>query len=175
MRNGLYILGQLSDEDIEWLIKNGRRRDLAPDTVLIEEGVPGDALYIVLDGSLSVSLAALGGKEIGQRMAGEILGEMSFVDALPPSATVSSAGRAVVYAIERSRLRARLEQDTGFAARFYRALAMFLSDRLRHAQDLLNPGGSGSVERDELDFNVLDNVHLAGARFSRILQQFMET
>ena len=49
--------------------------------------------------------------------------------------------------------------------RFYKALATMLSDRLRHAQD--GPEASG-----ELDSAVLDKLHLAGARFERILKKF---
>lgn len=179
MRNSLYILGQLSDEDIEWMLVVGHRRDMSPGTVLIHEGIATDALYIVLDGAMSISLASLGGKEIDRKLAGEIIGEMSFVDAHLPSATVSAVQRTTILAIDRLQLLAKLEQDTAFAARFYRSLAIFLSDRLRHALSLLNPNqghnsnGSASDE-DELDLNVLDNVHLAGARFNRILQRLRE-
>ena len=180
MRNGLYILGQLNDEDIEWMLTVGRRRDLAPGTVLIREGIPTDALYIVLDGALSVSLASLGGKEIAQSLAGEIIGEISFVDARPPSATVTAVQRAAVFAIDRSQLQDKLDRDAAFAARFYRSLAIFLSDRLRNSLDLLNPSTGhsahgGALDEDELDLNVLDNVHLAGARFNRILQRLLES
>ncbi len=180
MQNGLYILGQLTDEDVEWMVSVGTRRDLAAGTVLIREGVPTDALYLVLDGALSISLATLGGKEIDTKGPGEVVGEMSFIDARPPSATVSVRQPAVVFALDRAKMRAKLEQDTAFAAHFYRSMAIFLSDRLRHTLGLLNAGGNGSGttqidDDDELDLNVLDNVHLAGARFTRILQRFTES
>jgi CRP-like cAMP-binding protein len=178
VKNSLYILGQLTDEDVEWMLATGSRRPLAPGTILIREGHPADALYIVLDGTLSVTLAALGGREVDQPGVGTIIGEMSFVDAHPPSATVSARAPAVVFAIDRGRLQAKLDQDPAFAARFYRALAILLSDRLRNALAQLDGGqqrGSGGdgLDEDEIDLNVLDNVHLAGARFTRILQRLM--
>ena len=178
MQNGLFILGQLTDEDVEWILATGGRRDVPGGAILIREGVPTDALYIILDGTLIVSLAALPGQEFSRLGVGEIVGEMSFVDARPPSATVSAQQPTVVLAIDREQLRLKLEQDSAFAARFYRALAIFLSDRLRWALGQVATGrsplqGRASPDEDELDPNVLDNVHLAGARFSRILERLM--
>jgi len=97
------------------------------------------------------------------------------VDANPPSATVAALGRGVVLALPRALLQQKLDRDTGFAARFYHALAAFLSDRLRATVARTNdatgtPGlDEDAIADDELDPNVLDTVHLAGARFSQIL------
>lgn len=178
MRKVLYIMGQLSDEDIEWLVANGRREAVSPGTTLIHEGRPVGAVYIVLNGLLSVFTARAGMQELARLGAGEIVGEMSFVDARPPSASVGALGDALVLSIPRSRLAAKLEQDVGFAARFYRAVAIFLSDRLRTTTSRLGYGTAQApldeaADDDQLDDNVLDNVHLAGARFQRILQRFV--
>ena len=85
-------------------------------------------------------------------------GAMSFVEKRLPGATVTALDHARVLAVPREAILAAFEQDSGFAARFYHALAVFLSDRLRSAtaQD-----GDG----DELDAAILDTVSLAGGRF----------
>lgn len=176
MRKVLYILGQLDDQDVEWMIGAGTRQYLAAGQVLIREGQPIDALYIVLDGVLSIAAAALGGREVARLSSGEIVGEMSFVDARPPSATVTALQNTVVFTLNRQQLSIKLERDTGFAARFYRAVAVFLSDRLRNTVSRLGYGDieelDATVEaRNELDFGVLDNIHLAGARFERMLKR----
>jgi bacteriocin-type transport-associated protein len=178
MRKVLYILGQLSDDDIEWLMHAGNRRRIPTGTVLIREGKPVDALYIVLEGLLAITVAALDGKEVDRCGCGEIVGEMSFVDALPPSATVTAVQDSVVLSVPRATLAKHLAQDTGFAARFYRALAVFLSDRLRHTTRRAAAWAGGELDEhstadDELDPSVLDNVHLAGARFDLILKRLM--
>src|SRR6185436_5638115 len=98
MRKVLFIFGQLTDADVEWLAKHGRRRRVAASTVLIHQDVPVDTLYVVLRGELAV-MQGPSKKEIARLGAGEIAGEMSFVDARPPSATVVARGDAVVYAI----------------------------------------------------------------------------
>jgi CRP-like cAMP-binding protein len=105
-----------------------------------------------------------------------MVGEMSFIDARPPSATVTAAQDSAVLAIPRPQLVAKLDQDTAFAARFYRALATFLSDRLRGTVSRLGYSEGQPLQEDveyadELDDNVLDNVHLAGARFERIVKR----
>jgi bacteriocin-type transport-associated protein len=178
MRKVLYILGQLSDDDTEWMIAAGAPRHLAAGTTLIREGQPVDALYIVLEGTLVVSSAALGGQEIARLGVGEIIGEISFVDARPPSATVTAVDDATVFVLDRARLHARLEEDAGFAARFYRAVAVFLADRLRNTVARLGYGAGRDLDESaeyegELDFGVLDNVHLAGARFDRMLKRLV--
>jgi bacteriocin-type transport-associated protein len=178
MRKVLFILGQLDDADIEWLIANGSKEQIPAGKVLIQEGKPIETLYITLDGLLSVTDTQLGGKELARLGAGEIVGEMSFVDTSPPASTVTALQPSTVLAIPKARLLAKLDRDVAFAARFYRAIATFLSDRLRSVVGRLGYG-DGPVQAldentryvDELDDSVLDTIHLAGDRFDRILKR----
>lgn len=177
MRKVLFILGQLSDGDVEWLAKAGKRERVAAGTALIEEGHPINHMYILLDGKMRVSIKGIG--TVATLSSGEIMGEMSLIDARPPSASVAADTACVVMAISRQVLNDKLAQDVGFAARFYKAIATFLSDRLRGTVQRLGYGDQGAgldedVELEgELDLNVLDNVHLAGARFERMLKTLM--
>lgn len=176
MRKVLYILGQLSDEDIEWMLSAGASFRIPKGAVLIREGQTNRELYIVLDGSLSISTKANQGKEIARLGTGEIIGEISFVDSRPPSATVVAAHDSLIFKLNRTRLSEHLETDTAFAARFYRALAVFLANRLRTTTSQLGYNAAQTFDEDveyegELDLNVLDNVHLAGARFDRMLKR----
>jgi CRP-like cAMP-binding protein len=160
MRKVLFIFGQLTDPDVTQLARIGKRTRAAAGSVLIREGVPVEALHIVLEGELMVSQA---GKEIARLGAGEIVGEMSFIDARPPSATVSAARDAVLYTVAKRELQREIDDNVAFAARFYKAIATFLSDRVRMAT--ASAAGLDSDDADELDDNVLDNVDRAGARF----------
>jgi CRP-like cAMP-binding protein len=164
-------MGQLTDLDVEWMAKAGVRRRLTTGTPLIHEGKPVASIFIVLEGEVLVTNAA--GTTNVRLGSGEIVGEMSFVDASPPSATVAALGDVVVLQIPREHLEERLRQDTGFAARFYRAVAIFLSDRLRSFTGATGsvPAAEGVLEQDELDPNVLDTVALAGDRFSQMLRK----
>jgi CRP/FNR family cyclic AMP-dependent transcriptional regulator len=170
MRKALFFLGILNDADVEWMIATGAKQHLNPRDVLIQEGTAATSVFLVLEGVLSVVARAAGNKEVARLRSGEIVGEMSFVDSRPPSATVQAVEPSSVLAIPRRDLEARLFQDATFAARFYRAMAMFLSDRLRSTVGLLGYGSGQTLEdeasyADEIDTAVLDNVSLAGARF----------
>ncbi|MCP3981084.1 MAG: cyclic nucleotide-binding domain-containing protein [bacterium] len=176
MRKVLFILSELADEDVEWFVHNGNKEKHTQGTVLINEGKPIDVLYILIEGQLSVSLAALGGKEIARLLSGEILGELSFLDSRPPSATVSALTDATVLSVPRSALGDKLENDPPFAARFYRALGVFLASRLRKTQQRLGYGKDDVLDddvqhEDELDPSVLGQVALAGARFDWMMKR----
>jgi CRP/FNR family cyclic AMP-dependent transcriptional regulator len=176
MRKVLYILGELSDSDVEWMIAHGRRERRAAGTVLIQEGGAIEALYILLEGQLVVSVGAQG-RELARLGAGEVVGEVSFVDLRSPSATVKVTEDALLFSLPRDVLNAKLQSDGGFAARFYRALAVFLAYRLRDTVVQLGYGEERRLFRederkeDELDSNVMDKVYLAGQRFDRILKR----
>jgi hypothetical protein len=88
---------------------------------------------------------------------------------------VRAVTKAVVLAFPRDEFAAHLAADTAFAAHFYRGVAMILSDRLRaaHNQQRGGAGREEDEEEDELDLNVLDNVHLAGSRFQEVLQRLL--
>jgi CRP/FNR family transcriptional regulator, cyclic AMP receptor protein len=178
MRKALYLLGQLSDSDIEWMIARGTKERILAGTILIREGQPVNAIYIVLHGALEVSGSGLSGSRPIRLGCGEVVGEMSFVDSRPPSATVTAAENATVLAIPCTALATKLQRDPAFAARFYRSLAVLLSHRLRDTVKRLGYGKGQPLREDveyedELDPHVLDNLHLAGSRFDRVLQRLL--
>jgi hypothetical protein len=87
------------------------------------------------------------------------------VDSRPPSASVQATEQSVVLAIPRIVLENKLNNDVHFAARFYRALAVFLSSRLRSTVGQLGYGRIDAELDDEVEPDTLDNLSLAGARF----------
>ena len=183
MRKVLVLFGQLTDDDIEWMLKAGRKRAVRGGEVLIAQGVAVDAVFILLEGGLAVRLRRGRGpeRELARLQAGEVVGEMSFVDARPPSATVQALADSTVFALPKAVLSAKLAADPAFAARFYRALAMYLSTTVRERHRALGAPGNGGEpeeeaeadEADELDANVLDGVYLAGERFDRMVKRVM--
>ncbi|MBD2230304.1 cyclic nucleotide-binding domain-containing protein [Phormidium tenue] len=159
MKRVVFILGVLEDEDVDWLIDAGQRRELQPGEVLIREGAACDDIFLILNGSLEVSVVAMGDQPIAQLATGEVVGEMSFVDGQPPSATVTALEPGIVLAISCSQLRHKLQQDMWFASRFYRALAILLSSRLRstvkhlqgeHWRPVTNPNDAGLDEMGDM-------------------------
>ncbi len=159
MRRALYILADLEDRDLIWLRQMGELLRLAAGDTLIKAGQEVHDLFFVIEGKLSVLLP--NGERVSYLAVGDVIGEMSFVEKRLPSTSVIAETDCVLLAVPRGAILARFATDAAFAARFYRALAVFLSDRLRSTV-----GGSDS---DELDDGVLDGLHVAGDRFIRLI------
>ena len=158
MPKGLIILGDLLDRDLIWLAREGTLRRMAKGDVLIHAGREIDDLFIVTEGRFGVQAGSVEVAEIG---VGDVLGEMSFVEKRPPGATVQAKEASRVLAVPREALVDEFRHNEAFAARFYRALAVFLSDRLRST--------TGGGDSDELDEGLLDTIHVAGDRMLRLI------
>jgi len=166
MKKVLYVLAELNDADVDWMTENGSRDSLRPQEILITQGVHTDSLFFVLDGRFEVSID---GTEVATVGAGAVLGEISFVDSHPPTATVKALDASRVLAIPRTSVQHKLDTDPPFAARFYRAVSVFLADRLRSTLQQVS-GGEAPDEMEELDLDRLESVSRAGERFRSVLQ-----
>ena len=171
MRKVLFIFSVLSDGDVEWLAMAGERVHVDPGTVLIPLGSRVDYIYFVLEGRLAVR--AKSGDVVAHLESGEIIGEMSLVDPAPTTVSVEVAADSTLLRIPDGTVREKLAADAPFAARFYRALCVFMADRIRHTTQRLGYGAAtdNGHAKDELNEDILDNVHLAGARFDRMLKR----
>ena len=195
LKDVLSVLGTLNDSDIDWLVAIGQQQKVPANSVLIHQSRPIEALYVLLDGILVVStfdqlcnpfvrtFSALDtdkpGQEITRLSKGEMVGEAPFLNAHLTPATVMALQDSLVLAIPRSQLLIKLEQDVGFASRFYRMLANLLSIRLQELLDRLGYGQqvddrvtslNGAIQSDELNFSVLDQMAIAGTRFDWMLR-----
>jgi bacteriocin-type transport-associated protein len=177
MQKVLFILGELDDDDIDWMLEIGDRKEVQAGTVLIHQGHPTDALFILLEGSCSVTTSSTDGREIAVLRSGEVIGEMSFIDTRPPSATVKARENSLVFSIPQAQLATKLRQDVGFASRFYRSLAVFLSNRLRVTVSQLG-GTSSEIPNGEIDLpdaelakDAKDNVAIARTRLDWLLRR----
>jgi CRP/FNR family cyclic AMP-dependent transcriptional regulator len=173
MKKVLYILAELDDNDVKWMSENGSRNAYASGEVLIRQGSDLESLFVALDGRFSVVVNSV---EVARIGAGEVLGEISFVDNHSATATVTAVEESHVLEIPRDVIRAKLKTDKEFASRFYLALATFLADRLRGTLQLVQGQSADSDETsadDELDLDLdrLDALSRAGARFHRVLRQ----
>ncbi len=130
---GFVILSALAEGDMEWIFGTGRERKVAAGEVVVNEGVRGEFLYIVLDGLVAVLSSGEGGREIARLGPGETFGEMSFLDNRPASATVAAIEDSSLLAIARADFEDDLPKDPGLAARLYKGLAMIVAGRLRQS------------------------------------------
>lgn len=167
MKKILLFFSELNNGDLDWFVQKGKKELIPPDRLLIKEGNVSDALYIVVSGSFSVAIESQNQTELAIISEGEIVGEVSFIDTRPPLASVRSREESVVLSLPRVQLLSKLQQDTNFASRFYRAICLCLSDRLR---------GTG-YDLDELEAHIggfgqamLGNLELAEAKFNWLIK-----
>jgi CRP-like cAMP-binding protein len=169
IRKAMYFMGALDDSDVSWLAQHGARRFVPPGSVLIREGEPIESVYFLLDGELTVTIGD--GRRLATLQSGEMLGEISFVDSRPPLATVTATQPSAVLRISREALRRQIDRDNGFAARFYRAAALYLANRLRVTSSRLGYGdASQDAAVNELDESFVDHVSIGATRFDTLLR-----
>jgi CRP-like cAMP-binding protein len=127
------FIGMLNEPDVEWLVANSKRQEIPSGSVIIRQGEPVGSLYLIVSGAFDVVVSIPQQHRVARLYRGELVGEMSFVDMRPPSATVTAAGDSSALAIAKDDLTRKLDADSAFAARFYRAVSLLLSGRLRAA------------------------------------------
>ena len=144
------LLRELSNDDIDWLVRAGQRRHLAVTDVLISHGQTLDALYLMLEGSLAIC-APGSDREIAQRSRGELIGE-SWLFNLQPVISATATSPVLVLAVPKAVLVNKLHQDVGFAAHFYRAIALMMSEQMRQllAHSALLRYRSGQMVKEAL-------------------------
>jgi extracellular factor (EF) 3-hydroxypalmitic acid methyl ester biosynthesis protein len=131
MQTALGLLNELNEEDVDWIFRTGFERHVTANTVVVHEDEPLAYLYIVLEGLFGVRVASIPDSEIGRVGPGEIIGEISFLENILPSASVVAIESSLLLEIPSALLAERLKAIPSFGAQFYRALAILNSRRVR--------------------------------------------
>lgn len=103
---------------------------LAAGETLFHAGDAGDAMYVLLDGSLNV---LLGDKVVEHSQRGAILGEMALVDNAPRGATVVAVAPSKLAKVDQFRFRRLIQINPFFAMHVIKELV----DRIREMNRLL--------------------------------------
>lgn len=136
----MHALEFLTVEDRTLLLEQGEIASYAPEEVILEEGGKKNALYILLDGAARVERTHMGKRmAVATLKAGDIFGEISFLEEVGASASVVADANARVLAIGGRRLNSLLQSVPGLGSRFYQSLAVILARRLRETTAMLPP------------------------------------
>ncbi|MEM9802722.1 MAG: cyclic nucleotide-binding domain-containing protein [Planctomycetota bacterium] len=152
MQEALSLLADLSPADVDRLIDLGREVEVHREDVILREGERPSALFVVLEGVVEARLDAAGGRVLSTLGAGELLGEIAWLEDRAASATVRGIEDGVVLEIPREALEASIGSDAEFSSRLHRALGRCLSRRLRErSRDLAvatsDPASGSGAER----------------------------
>jgi len=100
----------------------------SPGQALVNEGVVGDAMYVIVQGSVSVSR---NGVELARLSAGEHFGELGLLEDQTRSATVSGTTYGSALVIDRAALRDFSSREPALGNALLWRLLRTLGDRLR--------------------------------------------
>ncbi len=128
------LFADLSDEDLEQLYAMSRTVSVNAGELLFEEGSPGDALYVILDGGHEVTrrqdpqdvLLAV-------RRTGEFIGEMSLLDQAPRSASVRALRESRLLEINHAAFQTLLSRSASASSKILRTVTF----RLRSTESML--------------------------------------
>lgn len=109
--------------------------DGKPGSILFQAGDPGNGCYLILEGSLKVSILSVDGDEqlLAVMGPGHIVGELALLDGRPRSATVSVLKAARLSFIDRSAFEGFADDNPAV----YRHMLKIVGGRLRQANDVL--------------------------------------
>lgn len=129
------FLSSLPAEQLAWLLQNGELISVEEGQVLITENVPQDAFYVVIEGDFEVSRGSDAEKVVlAIQGCGQILGEMSAIAGVPPTATVRAACPSQVLKIKRDTFNQLILGNPSTALELLRTAVT----RLRNTEAMLN-------------------------------------
>ena len=113
-------------------------RSYDADESIFEEGQPGAALFLILDGKIAIEICR---ETSTTRLAvlerGAFFGEMALLDDSPRSANARALEPTRTLALYRNDLSRLIQRDPQTACQIYRALASMVGDRLRSTNELM--------------------------------------
>ena len=124
---GVPLFAELNRRHVNKVAALGRIRRFHDGMAIIRAGEAGDALYVVLDGEVSVRRPGLPVLSLGM---GSFFGEMALLDSAARSATVLANGPVVCLSIGQSRFHKLLHSEPAIAI----ALLKEVAARLRRVQ-----------------------------------------
>ena len=200
IQDGPLLFGELNDSDVDWLISKGSVADIPDNQILIQSGRAVSNLYIVLRGTLSLSMpearqGAIGdvfsrlqekevqpvGREVARVSQGEIVGETTLLESRLSPFNVKTIESCKLLILPIQEISLKMQRDAGMAARFYRILSILLSNRVEYFISRLGYGKptyesgqslSDSVQyANEIDIDLIDSLALGGSRFDWMLKR----
>ena len=110
------------------LAKNTIEYTVSAGEVVVPQGGPGDALYVVMSGRLVVERD---GVELTRLMAGLSFGEMALIDGQPRQATVRTLTSTRLLRLPRATFRRALKEQPAIRLGLMRCLATWLRESSR--------------------------------------------
>lgn len=128
------ILEGLDDQDRGLFFELCEKVSFKTNEVLLRDGQPSDALYLINSGQVDISKSNDDGGQdytLATLTDGQVFGDMSFLDGRPVSATVRANGNVEVYVMSCAELKENT-RAAGIYTHILRQIATVNTDRLRN-------------------------------------------
>ena len=137
----------LDDEGAEELCALLTRREVTAGTPLFHRGEPGDAMYLIENGSVRISVKDADGHDttLAEMGNGDFFGEMSLLDGNARSADATATADSRLAVLARADFRSFLRKNPDVALGILTAL----THRLRRTDDLLRHRVSRNANEEE--------------------------
>jgi len=125
---------ELSEQETRMLAEQIAFRDLVPGEVLVAEGTSDNHLYVIVHGTLGAlkSYGTSDSATLFELGAGDLVGELSFIDGTRHFASLVATVPTRVFGLERERLEALLPAQPGLVYRVMRAIIRTVHEIQRH-------------------------------------------
>ena len=108
------------------------------DEWIFEEGQPGAAMFLILDGKVAIEICREASTTcLAVLETGAFFGEMALLDDTPRSASARALERTRTLALYRNDLTGLRRRHARTACQIYRSLATMIADRLRATNELV--------------------------------------
>jgi CRP/FNR family transcriptional regulator, cyclic AMP receptor protein len=118
---------ELSPGDVAIVAALAHHHVLEDGQVLSPEGEPDSRMHVVVNGALAVSRSSPEGawENLHVMTAGDLVGELSFLDGTPRYAALRAAGRTEIISLDRADIESLVEKHPWIAYRLMRAIVRF--------------------------------------------------
>jgi CRP/FNR family transcriptional regulator, cyclic AMP receptor protein len=132
------FFGGLDPEALERLAASMRSRRFRRGEVIFHIGDPGDALFVILNGEVKISLPSETGDEaiLATLRPGDVFGELALLDGAPRSASASALTATETVVLPRDRFRELIATETGFRDALLASIAGELRRLTTHVEEL---------------------------------------
>lgn len=172
--HSLELFKGVCPDDIQDLLQQCDRRDLAAGELLLSPGAKNEHVFVVLSGCLNVHVGAPETPVIASMEAGACVGEMSIIEDRDPSAYVIGAEDTHLLVIHQSILWSMVDASHDFA----KNLLVVLSERVRSHNRVIadNYGELRKFERHATTdaLTSLANRHAMGDTFPQEIARCIE-
>jgi CRP-like cAMP-binding protein len=129
---------ELSNRQLKSVSDMMFERTYETDETIFEEGQPGAALFLILDGKVAIEIyRETSTTRLAVLEGGAFFGEMALLDETPRSANARALEWTRTLALYRNDLNGLIQRDAKTACQIYRALASMIGDRLRSTNELV--------------------------------------